>query len=259
MAYLTPWRSESSENLLHRSRTSRLDYINYIDDGNGHMTNISSQPEGLLKKKETEEINEYLKEMRRILEAYPRYGTPPEPSVIIENLYLGTTSNADNLALLRRHSIKYLLNCAGIPIVRPDREMRHYKNPSSPVIEYEELNIEAGETYDISQHFPKAHQFIEHARNRGRVLVFCPDFDRSGAIVISYLIRKGFSLLRATKMVKRARNAALFNKGFIKQVVIFARERRMLDKSLSHLGAVQFEGLMKVEERPSRSHILVIR
>jgi len=235
------------------------DELNSRISDNRHTLNSISELGPLTKTPEADEISQYLKEMRKILEAYPRYGTPPEPTLIVENLYLGTTSNADNLALLRRHKIKFLLNCAGIPIVRPDREMRHYKNPSSPVVEYEELNTETGESYDISDHFMKGHQFIDHARNRGRVLVFCPDINCSGAICISYLIRKGHCLLQATKMVKHARNAALFNKGFMRHLIVFARDRGMLERSFSHLGAVQFEGLMKVEERPSKSHILVIR
>ena len=51
--------------------------------------------------------------MRAILEAKPTYGVPPEPSLIYDNVYLGTAANAEDIKLLHRNNIKYILNCAG--------------------------------------------------------------------------------------------------------------------------------------------------
>lgn len=78
--------------------------------------------------------------------------------------------------------------------------------------------------------YTQAHRFLDKARNDGgKILIYCPSVNRSGAIAISYLMKLRMPLLQAAQMVKFQRKAVLYNIGFIRQLVAFARDRLMLD------------------------------
>lgn len=99
---------------------------------------------------------------------------------LIAGLYIGTASQAENLELLEKLGISHVLNCAGMPSRRVQRQERYVAQ------EYEEITPANGETVDIDYYFQKAHTFIDRARNvGGRVLVYCPDVDRSGAVAMA--------------------------------------------------------------------------
>ena len=87
-----------------------------------------------------------------------------------------------------------------ITFSRPDRELRY--GPETGVEEYEEIPTENHASYDMTHHFLKAHGFIDHARRRGKVLIFCPEGDRSGTVAISYLMKQGYALLNAAKLAR---------------------------------------------------------
>ena len=77
------------------------------------------------------------------MQATPLYGFPPEPSLISDNVYLGTVADAENVSLLKRLGIQYVLNCAGVPVIRYEREARY--RPEHGIVEYEEIPAEDGE------------------------------------------------------------------------------------------------------------------
>lgn len=56
--------------------------------------------------------------------------------------------------------------------------------------------------------------------------------NRSGAIAISYLMKLRMPLLQAAQLVKIQRKTVLYNIGFIRQLVVFARDRLMLDSDV---------------------------
>ena len=192
-------------------------------------------------------------ELRRILESAPNYGTPPEPGLIYDNLYLGTAGNAHNLQLLRRLGITHVYNCAGISSLRIQREERY--GPESGVVEYNEIPCLDEEFYHISAHFTKAHMYIDHARQRGKLLVFCPDVNRSAPSVLAIWLGRVSPFSELLPIVKDKRKSVLYNKGFMQQLVVFARDHGCLKRSHSHLGASQFDGIGRVKDRHYQGHL----
>ena len=190
----------------------------------GVVTEAARMPE--------EEINDevYLRKMEDILGAPPCIGVPPDPSLVVNNVYVGTQANAENIKLLQRMKITHVLNCAGAPLVYGIRQSSQSKKyPPSCGISYMELPIEDCESYDIRRHFRAAHTFIERGCTFGRVLIHCTGVSRCGAICISYMISRGVPLLRATQNLKSARRLALCNHGFMRHLVDYAREMQLLE------------------------------
>merc|ERR1712168_1164020 len=73
------------------------------------------------------------------------------------------------------------------------------------------------------------HNIINHVRTRQRVIIVDPAVSRGGAVALSFLVRNGNTLLKATKFLKRARRVLICNTGFVEQVVQFAAECGMLE------------------------------
>jgi len=182
----------------------------------------------------------YAEKMKQILSAVPCYGVPPEPSVISTGVYLGSSADAENLAMLKAWKITYLLNCDGGSYIRFKR-LREKYGPQSGVQGYEELPIEDFEGADVRSYFDRAHGFINFARARNaRVLIYCPGVSRSGAIAISYLLSLGQPLLEATKQIKEKRRVVLSNDGYIQQLIMYARERALLEGDVCHLNTPKY-------------------
>lgn len=199
---------------------------------------------------EKEEIEYYYGQLRRILESGPTYGCPPKPAEMIPGLYVGTASQAENLDLLEKMGITHILNCAGIPSRRVQRQERYSRQ------EYEEITPGNEHTVDIAQYFAKAHVFLDRARNAGgRVLVYCPDVDRSGAVVVAYLVKRGTALLTAAKLLKDKRKVGMFNKGFMRQLAHFAKDRDGLQFNKPHFDLPNLT-VFRVKHRPATSHLL---
>ena len=174
---------------------------------------------------------QYLPRMRKILEERPIYGTPPEPSEFCDKVYVGNHKNAECLALLRRYGITHLLNCDGLPVLRRERERRFdaYRKELGGRLEYEEILMEDHIDADMLHHFTRAFAFIEKATKVGRVLIYSDNVNTSGMIAIGYLVYRGVSLIDAAKRLKYHRNAALFNVGFMRQLITYAHDRQLLD------------------------------
>ena len=167
----------------------------------------------------------------------------------------GTVANAENQALLRRLGITAILNCDGIVCLRSQRELRY--TPDWGITNYEEIYAEDGEFYDIVRHFAKAFRFIDAARLTGRVLVYSPDVNRSGAVMLGYMVHRGMSLIQAAKVLKHARHCALFNRGFMRQLILYARDHGLVEgNERPHLKLNRLQVMGRVKDRPRDSHLL---
>jgi atypical dual specificity phosphatase len=81
------------------------------------------------------------------------------------------------------------------------------------------------------QHFDQARQFIDRAKyTRGRCLVHCAmGINRSGAICTAYiLLDQQLKLLDVVRLMKQRRGTVLWNRGFQRMLVRFARQRGLL-------------------------------
>ena len=98
---------------------------------------------------------------------YPPWRPNPEAHLYVfhypSQVYLGTTADAENLALLRGWHIHYLLNCDGGSYIKFRRLREHY-GPESGILGYEEIPVGDTEFDNIKAYFDKAHAFINYAR-----------------------------------------------------------------------------------------------
>lgn len=201
-----------------------------------------------------EALARYFPELRHILEGLPIRANHPEPSEIYSRVYIGTVANAENLKLLNKYGITHVLNCDGIPVIRPEREARYWK--LSNIMAYEEIAAQDTDTYDILHNFPKCFKFIDSGRKNGRVLIYSPDVNRNGAIALGYLLHQGISLLEAAKILKSKRSSTLFNRGFMKQLIIYAKDHNVLLRSTRLQEAAHFQSLGNIKHRQDDSHLL---
>jgi hypothetical protein len=129
---------------------------------------------------------------------------------ITDSIYLGNSSAAKNLSLLKSTAISHVLICCS------------EVGPSfAETFIYKKLNIQETFDFNIGAHFAEAYDFIESAINAdGRVLVYCMQGQsRSPTIVISYLIKKyGLTCRKALKTVKHKHPITEPNAGFIDQL-----------------------------------------
>jgi len=185
--------------------------------------------------------NEVLEEkLNAVLSALPCIGVPPEPSPICGCVYLGTTADAENIALIKSFGISFILNCAGGHPLGLKRQRAKYP-PESGIQGYEELPIEEWEDSDIRSFFDRAHNLIDYWRGKGgKVLIHCPGVSRSGAIALTYLCRTGVPLLQAAKVLKDRRRCVLNNDGFVKQIVSWCRDRGMVDADVDSVRAPRY-------------------
>jgi len=99
--------------------------------------------------------------------------------------------------------------------------------------------VQDNEDYDMKRHFPEAIAFLDDVKRlRGRSLVHCNlGVNRSGAVVAAYLmVCERRTLLDVVRYLRSKRSFILSNKGFRRQLVTFARERRLLDPVIIHDG-----------------------
>jgi len=123
---------------------------------------------------------------------------------------------------LKTLGIDHILNCAG-PFARTHHD---------PDIKYEEFDADDAETYDISQNFEQAFEFINKAKeSKGKCLVHClAGVNRSTVVCLAYLIQvQKWPLLRAVRHAWEKRPIILSNEGFQWQLVTLARENELLE------------------------------
>jgi hypothetical protein len=112
---------------------------------------------------------------------------------VLPNLYLGDRHDSSDRALLSRHGVTHIVNCAaGLPCVFPS------------VFRYLSLELEDPDR-QFSGRVPAAMKFIDEGRASGAVLVHCgAGVSRSAAVVLSYLCHLGRPLHDACAELSRA-------------------------------------------------------
>lgn len=126
-------------------------------------------------------------------------------SKINENLYLSDWG-ACRLEYIQELGITKIISLGN------EKEHGFYKIHEN--VEYLKIIIEDDKDENISQYFDKTNKFI----SEGIVLVHCnKGISRSSAIIISYLMNKEMSYVKAFQKVKKCRYLIKPNIGFINQ------------------------------------------
>jgi hypothetical protein len=112
---------------------------------------------------------------------------------VLPNLYLGDRIDSRDRALLSKHRITHVVNCAvGLPCVFPS--------------EFRYLSLELKDPDpEFSKRVPAAMKFIDEGLANAAVLVHCgAGISRSAAVVLSYLCHLGRPLNDACAELSRA-------------------------------------------------------
>ncbi len=110
---------------------------------------------------------------------------------IIDQLYLGDSRDAEDLAWLVGNGVTHIVNCtSGLPCSYPDD------------FEYLQLVVS---TYDFAAQIDPLCRFIDAGRAAGGVMVHCNQARQRGpAAVIAYLCHRGYSLDDAVGLIRLA-------------------------------------------------------
>jgi len=198
----------------------------------------------------------YVDAMREILSGEPCHGVVTEPTRLLDHVFIGSQSNAEDLRTLRRLGVTHVLNCAGYKGPRPFPNASPYEGLG---IDYYEFMAEDSDRYDITRHFPESFRYLDAVkRSGGTALVHCAlGINRSAAVCLAYMmVDRRLPLLAATRIIKDKRRIVLANKTFQRQLVRFARLRSLLDDVGSKPGAGQTltqDGLRGGHERRWRA------
>ncbi len=180
----------------------------------------TSQPE-----METDEY--YVQKIQDILnQKYRDTAITFSPNKLLEFLYIGGYYDAKDARRLHRLGITHVLNCAA----GRSLPQSPYKEDSG-IIAYEQFRADDDEDYDILKHFITAQTFIDNCKKQGgKCLVHCVcGVNRSGAICAAYIMADtNMDLLTTIRHMRRRKVCVLYNEGFQKQLVIFARQRGLL-------------------------------
>ena len=170
----------------------------------------------------------YIDKLRDILGE--NYGQPTlQPVQILPHVYLGSQRNAESLRTLRKLGITHVLNTAGFKGPREQPEKSPYEGYG---IDYYEFQAEDNDLYNITQHFPDSFRYLIDVKSSGGIaLVHCAlGINRSAAVCVAYLMAdQKVTLLKAVQTVKNKRRLCLTNKGFLIQLINYARRKRLLD------------------------------
>ncbi len=136
---------------------------------------------------------------------------------------------------------KYLSICS-----RSDSRFFHSPyGPATGVKDFTVLEATDNEFYSLIRNFGMAFAFIDRARETmDRVLVHSKGANLASAIAIGYLLKSGMPLLQATRKVKEERRTTLCNHGFMKQLVLYARMKGLLDPDIKNLHTHAYGGAM---------------
>jgi protein-tyrosine phosphatase len=147
-------------------------------------------------------------------------------SQILENLFLGSITAAQDLKLMQRYKMTHV-------IVAGDMSNEEHKDDDYTEfegVEYLRFRIfddPSGRT-KISKHFEEAFSYLDKCLKdpRNRVLVHCwAGISRSATLVIAYLMHHiGLSLPEAWEWVRVARTWILPNKSFKEQLLEYAEQ-----------------------------------
>ena len=157
-------------------------------------------------------------------------GRSEEPAQLLNHVWLGSQRNAESLRLLRKIGVTHVLNCAGYKGPRENPDANPYEGLN---IDYKEFKADDEDSYDITQHFREAFNYLDRVSRLGGVcLVHCAlGINRSAAICVAYIMmHKTKPLLETATFIKQRRRVMLSNAGFRRQLVRFARLKNLLDE-----------------------------
>jgi len=133
-------------------------------------------------------------------------------------IWIGDADDARDAGSLRRHNVRYILNCTPL---RSDGGVSNF-HEKDPYFSYCRTSMGDNATEHLSKRFEESWEFLERARVRedGGVLVHCQQgVSRSASMVMSYLMkfyRKSFD--EALALARNARAQANPNEGFTIQL-----------------------------------------
>lgn len=174
------------------------------------------------------------------------------PAMVLDNLYLGSVSDAYDAAFLKRHNIKHIVNAArectdeafgpkdrGDPVYEIRKSIRML---SIPLDDHPDAPIEA--------HFENFCEYISEAlAAKEPVLVHCQvGVSRSAALVIAYyMTAKQVGFDEAFAAVKKLRPLVSPNIGFCLELQRL--EERLSSRNSSMPGSPASHGIHGIEER----------
>ena len=151
------------------------------------------------------------------------------PAKLLNHLYLGDCSDANSIGMLTEMGVTHALNCAGGSRSFFNQFPQYCGNNNQ--ITYKQFDADDFENYNMSEHFSEAISYIDKVeKSNGKVLVYCQmGMNRSATVCIAYLIaKKKMKFLEAVKTVREKRIKILTNKGFLRQLAIYAQDNRLL-------------------------------
>jgi dual specificity MAP kinase phosphatase len=148
------------------------------------------------------------------------------PAKILPNLYLSSVDPAQNLVLLKKLKINFILNLTGYK--HNSNELRY---PMTYPPEISILHIKINDEIDtkITNYLNQALDFIHNSlssNNSNKILIHCEaGISRSSTIVIAYLIKyKNKSLNDAYQYVKQCKKNIAPNINFFNELIQFEKE-----------------------------------
>ncbi|PRP76262.1 hypothetical protein PROFUN_07784 [Planoprotostelium fungivorum] len=150
----------------------------------------------------------------------------PDPSVILDFLYLGSMFGVQNRQKLLHLEWDFLYAKGRIPtrgchIINILNVADEIENCFPTDFYYKKYCFEDDEEQDLMSHFEETNRWIEQARTEGElVIVHCAaGVSRSATIIIAYLMKhKSMTLRQAFDFVREKRPVVNPNSGFLKQL-----------------------------------------
>ena len=81
--------------------------------------------------------DQYVDLMRTILRSDPLHAIPANPTRLLDHVYVGSQSDAENLGQLRSLGVTHVLNCAGYAGPRPSPDASPYGGLGIEYLEFQ--------------------------------------------------------------------------------------------------------------------------
>ncbi len=137
-----------------------------------------------------------------------------EPSLIIDNIYIGNITNARDYYRLKKLNIGLIVNCA--------KEINNFFSNDFDYINLKILDIDDVLIYPhLDNIVTKMYNYLQN--NNNKILVHCyMGASRSVSIVIAYLIKyKGYNFEEALKVCNNKRDVVDINVDFCNQLIMY--------------------------------------
>jgi protein-tyrosine phosphatase len=145
-----------------------------------------------------------------------------EGQKIFDRIYIGPAGAAKNAKWLKKAGITHILDCGSM---NRNHELDHIH-----YLKWEDMDDDPREWLPI--YFAHSHEFIDKGNRSGGILIHCEcGISRSTSILMSYLIAKhGFEVDTALDLVRAKRDIANPNAGFMKQLRLYEKIKKMEKK-----------------------------